>query len=470
LDPGLKDGVSWDTFYELIVEDRADAPPWNKIDDQQRAAWLAHQFFCKLASPGRIYRFQRQAEEFFQSLLDGFRERAAADENRWRVQRFVLTPEHVDSSWENRQTYSGRYEDAPLGLLYREKTKDFLSICNMARVLKAGKDEQSLCGITLKLKADDGKERDLKIKKVTEEVSSLGVYHPIIPLELSPVRFRVLLPLEAASDCVDQAIEAWRDQFSRVWDRLPLRVGVVAFPRKTPFQAVIEATRSLEDTLTRSKKPETLRVAEYGSREGAVVLKLKSCDDKSKELLQIIPTQLPDGRNDVFYPYLAVEDTETRFPLDFQHPRQQVYRHAQDLCTGDGVQVYPSCISTIFLENTSCRFDPFKKQYLNEWQEMRDIWKLIACAVPSQTALRGAWSQLLEHRGEWKGPDGNWLEGGEQGWLDFARAVFHNRLGLRDACLETLVEAAGNGILEWSLDWHLSVLKKQVSGGSNDRK
>ena len=63
------------------------------------------------------------------------------------------------------------------------------------------------------------------------------------------MRFRVLLPLEAALACVDRAAEAWRVQFARVWDRLPLRVGVVAFSRMMPFQAVIEAARNIESDL-----------------------------------------------------------------------------------------------------------------------------------------------------------------------------------------------------------------------------
>ena len=79
--------------------------------------------------------------------------------------------------------------------------------------------------------------------------------------------------------------------------------------------------------------------------------------------------------------------------------------------------------------------------------------------------LRGAWSEIVERREAWQGPDGTLLEEGKTAWLDFARAVFHKRLGLRGACLETLVEAAGDGLLEWSLEWHMGVLKKQVSGG-----
>jgi hypothetical protein len=42
--------------------------------------------------------------------------------------------------------------------------------------------------------------------------------------------------------------------------------------------------------------------------------------------------------------------------------------------------------------------------------------------------------------------------------------VFHERLGVRGACLETLVEAAGDGLLDWVIEWYMSVLKKQVSG------
>jgi hypothetical protein len=68
----------------------------------------------------------------------------------------------------------------------------------------------------------------------------------------------------------------------------------------------------------------------------------------------------------------------------------------------------------------------------------------------------------MERRGAWQGPDGKWLEGGKTAWLDLARALFHERLGIRGACLETLVAAAEDGLLDWSLEWHMSVLKEQV--------
>jgi hypothetical protein len=466
LQEGYQHETDWPSFFSKIVEDRTDSPQWDAIDESGRAGWLAHQLFRKLASPGRIYRFERQAEDFFKAILDEFREIATADQNRWRVRRLVIKPDNGSSgSWEGRQTYGGRYGDAPVSLLYREQTKDFLSICNLARLLKAEQDKDSLRGITLELKADDSVEtKQLVVLSTAEDAGALGVYHPVIPLDLSPVRFRVLLPLEAASTCVDRAIGAWREQFARVLDRLPLRIGVVAFPRMTPFQAVIEAARNIEGDLDGINKPETWRVTGCETRESVTALSIKSLDDR-QELLQTISIRLPDGREDVFYPYLAVEDRQARFPLDFRHPDGRVFRHVKDLRGGDGVLVYPSLTATLFMDGTTRRFEPLCRRNLTEWLQMRDLWRLMSRHLPSQTALRGAWSEIVERREAWQGPDGTWFEGGKTAWLDFVRAVFHERLGVRGACLETLVEAAGDGLLDWSLEWHMSVLKKQVSGG-----
>jgi len=469
LQEGYQHEKDWPSFFSKIVEDRTDAPKWDDLDENGRAAWLAHQLFCKLASPGRIYRFWRQTEDFFKDLLAEFRGIAAADQNRWRVRRLVVKPDNGSSGpWEDRQTYNARYGDAPVSLLYRVETEDFLTICNLARLLKPEQDKDELQGKTFKnLEAEDheGKKenRDLTIRSVSEDTDNLGVYQPVIPLELSPVRFRVLLPLEAASECVDRAIERWKEQFAPVWDRLPLRVSVVAFPRMTPFQAVVEAARNIEADLDGIKKHETWRVAGCETREGVTALSLKSLDN-SHELLQTMPIRLPDGRDDVFYPYLAVEDKEVRFPLDFKHPNGQVFRHAKNLRAGDGVCVYPSLITTVFMDSTARRFEPLCRRQLTEWLRMRDLWQLIERDAPSQTALHGAWSELVERHEAWKGPDGKWLEGGKTAWLDLVRAVFYERLSVREACLETLVQAAGDGLLDWSLEWHMSVLKKQVSG------
>ena len=465
LQEGARFEKDWPSFFSKIVEDRSSAPEWEKLDESGRAAWIAHQLFCKLASPGRIHRFWRQAEEFFRELLGEFRELAATYPNHWRVRRLLLKPDQPSPTWKNRVPYNGRCDGNPIDLLFDEERKGFVTLFNMSRFLAPEQDKSALQNKEIVLKDDDNKNAGtLKVQSVENVSGALGVYHPVIPLELSPMRFRVLLPLEAASACVEQAAEAWRAQFARVWDRLPLRVGVVAFPRMMPFQAVIEAARNIESDLDGMNEPETWRVAGCETREGIAALRLESLD-RPQELLQTIPVGLPDGRDDVFYPYLAVEDKSPRFPRDFRHPNGQVFRHASDLQSGDGISVYPSRIAVLFMDDATKRFQSPPRRLLMEWLRMRELWQLVDRYAPSQTALLGAWSEVVERREAWQGADGAWLDGGEAAWLDLARAVFHERLGVRGACLEELVEAAGDGLLDWSLEWHISVLKKQVSGG-----
>lgn len=458
LQDGYQHEQNWPRFFAKIVEDRADAPSWDPLEDEDRARWLVHQLFVKLASPGRIYRFWRQTEAFFDDLLGQFREIAAADADRWRTCRLVLKP--VDGGpWQDREVYNGRSRDAPISLLYREKSGDFLTACNLARLLRADEPRDALRGANIPVRGDDGVDRRLTVQGFAD-ADVLGVYHPVIPLDVSPMRFRVLMPLAAASACVERAIAAWTEQFARVWDRLPLRAGLVAFPRMVPFQAVIEAARNLENELD-DAKPECWRITDRDVRDSVLALHLKRPDGRCE--LRTMPVTLPDGRTDVFYPYFAAEDRRVRFPRDFQHPEDRVFRHALDLKAGDGIEVQRSRIATLFLDSTARRSDPLDIRPLAEWTRMRATWRLIAEIAPSLTALRGAWAELVEKREAWRRPDGKWLAGGERAWLDLVRAVFSARLGAKGATLDHLVEAAADGSLAWTLDWQLSVLKERLA-------
>jgi CRISPR-associated Csx11 family protein len=462
LQDGYRHESDWPSFFRKIVEDRTDAQSWDKLDDIERTSWLVHQLFRKLASPGRIFRFWSQAEEFFQDRLQNFREICSRDSNRWRVRRLILTPDPFTSTgWDDHEVYSTRWRNVPMELFYRQGK--FFTICNLARLLGAKEAKDLLKGKALSLRDDKGRERLLKVEDVKDDVGSLGIYHPIIPLDHSPLRFRVIVPLAAASECIDRTIKAWDDEFGCVWERLPLRVGIVAFSRMMPFQAVIEATRNIEDELRKgSERSETWRVAESTARGGVAALHLIRKDEEHE--IKAVPIHLPDGREDVFYSYMTVEDSSVRFARDFQHPNGQVYRHVEDLRPGDGVKVIPSVVASLFLETTAARFDPLDVRYLADWKAMQDVWGIVQRTAPSQTALRGLWSELEAYRETWRDPDGSWPDGGEEAWLELARATLSNRMAARGASLDALVDSARTGLLRWSLEWHLRVLKESAGG------
>ncbi|MBF6571339.1 MAG: CRISPR-associated protein Csx11 [Candidatus Binataceae bacterium] len=463
LQEGYKFEPDWKPFFDKIVEDRSDAPLWDNLNDNQRARWLVHQLFCKLPSPGRVYRFWRQAEEFFDDLLRKFRGIAAQDANRWRTRRLILKPHDAIAgvAWRDREVYDGRWRDEPISLLYDSTKNSFITACNLARLLRADDSKESLRNVQLSVKAEDdnNKECEFKVADVRDDVGSLGVYHPIVPLEISPLRFRVLVPLEAASACVDLAVEAWEREFARAWDRLPLRVGIVAFPQKLPFQAVIETARNIEESLE-SSRSKPWRVVERDIRDGVVALNFQRPDGGRE--LRTMPLRLPDGRADVFYPYLAVEDRSVRFPHDFQHPRGQVYRHASDLRPGDGIHVSLAGIAALFMDSAIKRFDKVQPRPLSEWRRMRETWQLLDRVAPSTSALRGAWNTLAERQTAWRSPGGDWLAGGKPAWTDLARAVLKDALSVEGAVLDALVEAAADAVLERAIEWHLSVLKKRL--------
>lgn len=458
---GFSECGSWENFYKLLVEDRASAPDWTEIQsDDEKAYWIVHQLFRKLPSPGRVYRFWRAAEAFFDELFGRFREISAAHPNRWRTRRLVLRPDSSSNakSWENRETYTGRWRDVPLELLYRSEDGAFVTISNLARCFDTHESKDALKAQKLDLVGDDGLVRTLTIQSV-DTPEGIGAYAPVIVLDRSPERFRVLVPLDCASACVEVAIAKWRDELGRVWDRMPLRVGIVAFPRMTPFQAAVEAARGVEAALA-DAGPETWRVSEAETRDGttALVFEREGCGHE----LVLMPTSLPDGRQDAFYPYVRVEDHEVHYARDFRPPSGQVFRHALDLPRGDGVLVEPSRVAAVFLDTTARRFERPLVRPLSDFRRMRETWALLARVAPSLTALRGAWSELAERQVAWRHADGEWLPGGQLEWAQLARAVLGHRLAVSGAALDALVEAAVDGTFRWAMEWHLSVLKERL--------
>lgn len=459
LQAGFEHEQDWSAFYDKVVRDRSDAPAWTDptLDNRTRARWLAHQLFRKNGSPGRIYRFWRAAETFFSELVPHFREIASSNPNRWRTRRLLLDPDAAGQPpWEDRETYVGRYRDAPFEVLYRKSSNDFVTICNLARVLASEEPSSSIRGAHVALAGDDGEVRTFVLSSVGE-AARLGAYAPMLVLDQSPARFRILVPLAAANRCVDVAVQKWEEELARVWDRMPLRVGVVAFSRMTPFQAVIEATRNIEEQLAESGV-ESWRVVEVRSREGATALSLARPDGQRE--LVVVPVRLPDGRVDVFHPFARTTGT-ARDRRDFATPAGAVFRHVSDLRPGDGIEVAPSRLALVFMDSAAVRFEPVPVRYLADWKRLREAWDLLARQAPSTTSVRAAWTVLETTRKAWSGPGAD-RDAAQETWLKLVRPVLAEHLGVRGAVLDALADAAGSGVLTHALDWHLRALKESL--------
>jgi hypothetical protein len=248
----------------------------------------------------------------------------------------------------------------------------------------------------------------------------------------------------------------------RVWDRLPLRAGVVAFPRKTPFQAVIEATRNVEDDLAVGGA-EQWRVSQVAAQAAATSVSFERPDGGSEAIE--VPAQLADGRDDVYYANLAVVGAE-RESRDFMAPRPDgssvVYRRAADLKADDEVCVEPSRFVSVFLDSTARRFEHLQVHPLSEWERRRIVWDQVGKVAPSLTAARAVEQSLREARERWTDADGS-LD--TAAWSAWVRAVLANEWNASERDLNDLEQAARDGLLERVLSWHLHVLK-QTTGAT----
>src|SRR5581483_11443217 len=176
------------------------------------------------------------------------------------------------AGWKDGELYEGHVDGALGDVLYRQSDGRFLTTSNLARLLAAQATSAELKGREVSLRGDDRVARTLRIAEV-KEPGLLGTYHPIVLLELSPLRFRVLVPLEAASACLDRAIEMRHDHFARVCDRLPPRGGIVGVPEEPACQAVLAAESDIEHELD-GVEPEAWRARHRDGREGVVALAL----------------------------------------------------------------------------------------------------------------------------------------------------------------------------------------------------
>jgi len=64
----------------------------------------------------------------------------------------------------------------------------------------------------------------------------------------------VLVPAYDAFDIAKKILEEYEIQFSKVRDRLPFHLGIIAFHRKTPLYVVMDAGKRLIDAFKRKTK------------------------------------------------------------------------------------------------------------------------------------------------------------------------------------------------------------------------
>ena len=179
------------------------------------------------------------------------------------------------------------------------------------------------------------------------------VFHPFIPLMIEPATFMALVPADRALDVTRAIRDKYDQEMARVRDRLPLHLGLIFAPRRTPMSAVLEAGRAM------LKMPDGWEKWEVETTDRQVRF-----SRNGQKFEWTYPAKMGDGQtDDIWYPNLLTPRPEAAPPEEWEFQ----ISHASDekmwvrpcyveRVTGT-VFIRPSRFDFEFLDTTARRFE-----------------------------------------------------------------------------------------------------------------
>ncbi len=318
-------------------------------------------------------------------------------------------------------------------------------------------------------------------------------YHPSLTLLESPDQFLALVPASDALDIIKKIKGEYEEQMGKVRNRLPLLLGLIFFPRKTPLTAVMEAARRM------------LEGVKFSEAEWKVSRRVDDTLQFDNGVKWHVPTKMGDGTtDDLWYPYFFVSDgvdasdRSRRFQL--KKPDEQDAQkagavseryadrwlvHVNDLRDGDRVCVIPSHFDFEWLDTNARRFDvsyttqgkrraPDKHNrpyLLDDVERFECLWQLI-CENLTTSQVKQLDGLIEAKRQQWEQGTGSDLAQYDEVFKQFVCDALKNvKWKHEPEDWHGLYHAALTGELHDVLQLYMGILKRkpeenQQQGGS----
>ncbi len=172
-------------------------------------------------------------------------------------------------------------------------------------------------------------------------------YSPFIPILAQPALFIALVPANKAMEVARRIKCKYETEMGRVRDRLPLHLGLVIAPRRTPVRVLLEAGRRMLEIPDVWEEWEVESVSHNTQHHITF---------KNNGVKWHIPAVMGDGATpDHWYPHLMLRKPVEGEDLTTATPSP--WTRARDLHPGDRVYVRPSRFDFEFLDTTGRRFE-----------------------------------------------------------------------------------------------------------------
>ncbi len=297
-------------------------------------------------------------------------------------------------------------------------------------------------------------------------------YAPAITILSEPALYLALVPADKALTVAQHIREKYELEMARVRDRLPLQVGLVFAPRRTPMRALLEAGQwMLKLPLERWERWQVMPVGGALSGQGCRRLSFDS------GVTWEVPVRMGDyqdatapGTADDWYPHFLTEEPQAGVELKL--------KHARDLTNGDEVLVRPSRFDFEFLDTTGRRLEisydgagkrrglPTRPFLLEKLGDFDGLWQALTGGARKlgKSQLQNFEGALIERVAAWHGGDLNAALRDEV-FQQFAEDTLH-RLdqgwwnSLQAEQKQALERAARDGSLLDLLDLRMHILKE----------
>ena len=345
--------------------------------------------YLKNPSPARLYRITETTRTFWQNVNDDvIRDNQASKRSRLR---FVPdNPKKIDQLIGAFHTCELKFKGITFACVWDCLNKHFLSIENLAGLsVRHGLDIEQLKtelkpdSYVLSLPSSYGHKGTKTCNVDIKLIAPSTDYIPVIPLLAESSLFMCLISAKEALKTANTVIEKYESEMNKVQDRLPLGIGLVFFPRRTPLRAVMEAGHSMRDMLY-------AKVNEQW------------CVDSNKRDHVQRTLRFQNGRSLTFSTSIGENEKEEDpwYLWCFKSEGQEnglkdSAQQLKDIKKGDTIRIYPGRFDFEFLDTAGRRFDicydgdgrrarrtrPF---YLADVKLMNRLWEHIRYLKSSQ--------------------------------------------------------------------------------------
>lgn len=432
----------------------------------------------KTPSSGRIRRCWESTQEFIKSMVFGnilsnFAYGKESPNLELRKKRIQFKLNQNVPNIPKGATLDIVLEGIKLSPVYIDETREiFVNTMNLQILQMWGKTEKEIAsaiqGKRVKIKINSQPKDNFLIAEASSADEKFQNYIPYVQIYDFPDQFMAIVPAYDALDIAAKIVEEYEIQFSKVRDRLPFHIGIIAFHRRTPLYVVMDAGKRLIETF--KKKTKTINATVESIQE----LSDNKLGNKVKELTLKVHTYSPislkwkisystgdPNQPDEWHPYFRLNGSNSNrrnYSFDYDGNGNYVV-HVKGLQPNDCVNIESSYFKLAYLENAAERFKVGDElRPLDDIKRLDELWRDICNILNKKnlgiSLLYAYWQEVKKRHEDYKG---------DSAWEEFVKSSLINILQVSPEkdreIFDKLFQATKDGLLDICLNWNLQVRK-----------